>query len=110
MTEVRIVEDCAASAETAFEYVNDYRKLPHFLYGIESFVPVTDQTDGLGATFDGHMKLGPASLKSRVEVVKWEKGRVIGAGAPGRRRSPDRPSGRPPGPRSPRRRAPARTW
>ncbi|MEV6063480.1 SRPBCC family protein [Nocardia asteroides] len=78
MTEVRIVEDCAASAETAFEYVNDYRNLPNFLYGIESFVPVTEQTDGLGATFDGHMKLGPASLKSRVEVVKWEKGRVIG--------------------------------
>lgn len=78
MTEVRIVEDCAASAETAWAYVNDYRNLAKFLYGIESFVPVTEQTEGLGATFDGNMKLGPASLKSRIEVVRWEQNRAIG--------------------------------
>ncbi|PXX63002.1 ribosome-associated toxin RatA of RatAB toxin-antitoxin module [Nocardia tenerifensis] len=73
MTEVKIVEDCAASAESAFAYVNDYQNLPRFLYGIQSFTPVGAQTAGLGAAFDGHIKLGPASLKSRVEVVGWEE-------------------------------------
>ncbi|MFF2086410.1 SRPBCC family protein [Nocardia sp. NPDC058176] len=77
MTEVRIVEDCAASAETAFAFMNDYRNLPKFWYGIETFTPVTEQTDGLGAKFDGKMKLGPASLTSRIEVVGWEEGRLI---------------------------------
>lgn len=78
MTEEKIVEDCAASAESAFAYVNDYQNLSRFLHGIQSFTPVGAQTEGLGATFDGHMKLGPASLKSRIEVVRWEKDYAIG--------------------------------
>ncbi|MFD3705527.1 SRPBCC family protein [Nocardia sp. NPDC058658] len=77
MTEVRIVEDGDAPAETAFAFINDYRNLPKFWYGIESFTPVTAQTDGVGAKFDGKMKLGPASLTSRIEVVGWEEGRLI---------------------------------
>ncbi|WP_454194443.1 SRPBCC family protein [Nocardia sp. Marseille-Q1738] len=78
MTEVKIVEDCVASAESAFAYVNDYQNLPRFLHGVESFTPVGEQTEGLGAIFDGHMKLGPASLKSRIEVIRWEKDYAIG--------------------------------
>lgn len=77
MTEVKIVADCAASAESAFQYVDDYRNLPRFLHGIQSFTPVGTQTTGVGATFDGHMKLGPASLRSRVEVTRWEENHAI---------------------------------
>ncbi|GAA5095635.1 SRPBCC family protein [Nocardia iowensis] len=77
MTEVKIVEDCAASAESAFAYVNDYQNLPRFLHGIQSFTPVGAQTVGVGAAFDGHIKLGPASLKSRIEVVRWEENAAI---------------------------------
>lgn len=73
MTEVKIIEDCAASAATAFAYVNDYRNLPRFLHGIESFIPVGEQIEGVGASFDGVIKLGPATLRSRVEVVRWEQ-------------------------------------
>ncbi|MBA4857971.1 SRPBCC family protein [Nocardia farcinica] len=78
MTVVKIVGDCAASAETAFRYVNDYRNLPRFLHGIQSFTPVGSRTEGVGAVFDGTMKLGPATLHSRVEVVRWEEGAAIG--------------------------------
>ncbi|WP_067844183.1 SRPBCC family protein [Nocardia lijiangensis] len=78
MTEVKIVEDCAGSAESAFQYVNDYRNLPSFLHGIQSFTPVGEQTEGVGAVFDGHIKLGPASLHSRVEVIRWEQNFAIG--------------------------------
>ncbi|MGY1864518.1 MULTISPECIES: SRPBCC family protein [Nocardia] len=78
MTVVKIVEDCVASAESAFAFVNDYQNLPRFLHGVESFTPVGEQTEGVGATFDGHMKLGPVSLKSRIEVVRWEESYAIG--------------------------------
>ncbi|WP_280249696.1 SRPBCC family protein [Nocardia abscessus] len=78
MTVVKIVEDCVASAESAFAFVNDYQNLPRFLHGVESFTPVGEQTEGVGATFDGKMKLGPASLKSRIEVVRWEENYAIG--------------------------------
>ncbi|WP_280353014.1 SRPBCC family protein [Nocardia abscessus] len=78
MTVVKIVEDCVASAESAFAFVNDYQNLPRFLHGVESFTPVGEQTEGVGATFDGHMKLGPVSLKSRIEVVHWEANYAIG--------------------------------
>ncbi|WP_280240625.1 SRPBCC family protein [Nocardia abscessus] len=78
MTVVKIVEDCVASAESAFAFVNDYQNLPRFLHGVESFTPVGEQTEGVGATFDGHMKLGPVSLKSRIEVVRWEANYAIG--------------------------------
>ncbi|WP_280468584.1 SRPBCC family protein [Nocardia cyriacigeorgica] len=78
MTEVKIVAECDASAETAFAYVNDYRNLPRFLREVESFTPVGSQIEGLGATFDGHIKLGPVSLNSRIEIVRWEENFAIG--------------------------------
>ncbi|MBF6437887.1 SRPBCC family protein [Nocardia cyriacigeorgica] len=78
MTEVKIVADCDASAETAFAYVNDYRNLPRFLREVQEFTPVGSQTEGVGATFDGHIKLGPVSLNSRIQVVRWEPHVAIG--------------------------------
>ncbi len=78
MTEVKIVAECAASAETAFAYVNDYRNLPKFITEVHKFTPITEQTEGVGATFDGDIKLGPAHLSSRIQVVRWEPGAAIG--------------------------------
>ncbi len=77
MTEVKIVEDCVASAETAFAYVNDYRNLSRFITEVQDFTPITDQVEGVGATFDGTIKLGPAALHSRLQVVRWEKNFAI---------------------------------
>lgn len=77
MTAVKIVAECAAPAETAFEYVNDYRNLPEFVTEIHSFTPVTDQVAGLGASFDTELKLGPAALESRLQIVRWERNAAI---------------------------------
>ncbi|MFI5778502.1 SRPBCC family protein [Nocardia sp. NPDC051570] len=77
MTEVKIVADCAASAETAFAYVNDYRNLSKFITEVDRFTPVGEQTEGVGATFDGTIKLGPAHLDSRITVVRWEEHAAI---------------------------------
>ncbi len=81
MTAVKIVADCAASAETAFDYVNDYRHLPEFVTEVHAFHPITDQVAGLGATFDTDIKLGPAALTSRLEIVRWEQNVAIGVKA-----------------------------
>lgn len=74
---VTIVEDCVASAESAFAYVNDYRNLPKFLHGLQSFTPVGARDEGLGAVFDGKIKLGPAALTSRIEVTGWAENALI---------------------------------
>ncbi|MVU79802.1 SRPBCC family protein [Nocardia sp. ET3-3] len=78
MTEVKIVADCAASAESAFAYVNDYQHLPKFINEISAFTPLTDQVEGVGATFDGTIQLGPITLHSTIEIVRHEPGYAIG--------------------------------
>lgn len=77
MTEVKIVAECAASAESAFAYVNDYRNLPRFISEIKAFEPLTEQTEGVGATFDGTIGLGPVSLHSTIKIVRHEPGLAI---------------------------------
>ncbi|MGV9413450.1 SRPBCC family protein [Nocardia sp. NPDC003693] len=78
MTEVKIVAECAASAESAYSYVNDYRNLPRFINEISAFTPLTDQVEGVGATFDGTIALGPVTLHSTIEIVRHEPGFAIG--------------------------------
>ncbi|MFI6870997.1 SRPBCC family protein [Nocardia sp. NPDC050406] len=78
MTEVKIVAECAASAESAFAYVNDYRNLPKFINEISAFTPLTEQTEGVGATFDGTIQLGPVTLHSTIEIVRHEQNFAIG--------------------------------
>ncbi|RDI48374.1 SRPBCC family protein [Nocardia mexicana] len=77
MTAVKIVAECAASSETAFAYVDDYRNLPNFISEISEFTPVTEQVQGVGATFDGTIRLGPVTLHSRVEIVRWEENSAL---------------------------------
>lgn len=78
MTEVKIIADCAAPAESAFAYVNDYRHLPRFINEISAFTPLTEQTEGVGATFDGTIQLGPITLHSTIEIVRHEENFAIG--------------------------------
>ncbi|WP_405487530.1 SRPBCC family protein [Nocardia sp. NBC_00511] len=77
MTEVKIVADCAASAESAFAYVDDYHHLPRFINEISAFTPLTEQTQGVDATFDGTIQLGPITLHSTIKIVRHEPGYAI---------------------------------
>jgi uncharacterized membrane protein len=77
MTVVTAVEECAVPVAVAFGYVNDYRTLTSWVYGAQSFGPVTEQTSGVGAKFDGAVKVGPVKLAARIEVVRWEENAVI---------------------------------
>ncbi|RMI34149.1 SRPBCC family protein [Nocardia stercoris] len=77
MTDVKISVECAATAETAFAYVNDYRTAPQYMAEVHAISPLTDQIEGVGATFDVTVKLGPATLHTTVEVARSEPGVVL---------------------------------
>ncbi len=62
---------------TGFAYVDDYRTVPDWMFGVTRFAPIGTQTQGLGATFDVTMQLGPKALHSRVRVTEWAKDQVI---------------------------------
>ncbi|TQF68719.1 SRPBCC family protein [Rhodococcus spelaei] len=63
--------------EQAFAYVDDYRTVPKWMFGITKFAPVGTRTQGLGATYDAAMQIGPKSLGSRVRITEWEENVVI---------------------------------
>jgi uncharacterized membrane protein len=66
-----------APLEVAFAYVDDYRTVPEWLFGVQKFEPVGDLDRGLGAVFDGSMKLGPTTLHSTIEVTRWKADELI---------------------------------
>lgn len=62
---------------TGFAYVDDYRTVPDWMFGVTRFEPVGSRSQGLGATFDATMQLGPKALRSRVQITAWEQDRLI---------------------------------
>lgn len=73
---VSVEADVNAPADVAFAYISDYTTTADWLYGLAEFKPLTENTRGLGAKFDGTIKLG-ASLQSLLEVVEFEEGRLM---------------------------------
>lgn len=73
MLEVCFTAPCAAPVEVAWEYLSDYRNAVKYMHGMVSYVPTGPLEKGLGATFDGTMKVGPSTMSSSVETVSWEE-------------------------------------
>nr|WP_296773650.1 SRPBCC family protein [Rhodococcus sp. (in: high G+C Gram-positive bacteria)] len=55
----------------AFAYVDDYRTVPKWMFGVNKFEPVGDISHGLGAVFAAEMQIGPKTLRSTLEVTEW---------------------------------------
>ncbi len=55
----------------AFAYVDDYRTVSTWMFGIRSFQPVSDIVRGLGATYAAEMQIGPKTLRSTLRVTEW---------------------------------------
>lgn len=75
----RVVEhtvEIAAPVEEVFAYVDDYTTTQDWMYGLQRIEPVGEPRHGVGATYDGVMKLG-VSLSSRVRCTGYEPGRLI---------------------------------
>ncbi|MFE3293653.1 SRPBCC family protein [Rhodococcus sp. NPDC059234] len=63
--------------EAGFAFVDDYRNVPSWMFGVTRFEPLGEQTRGLGARFDAVMQIGPKALGSRVEITAWEQDSLI---------------------------------
>ncbi len=77
MATIRHRSVVGAAPDLVFEYVNDYQRVPDFMFGITRFDPTGEQTVGLGSTFAAHMTVGPKTLKATVETTEWVENELI---------------------------------
>ncbi|MCK0438011.1 SRPBCC family protein [Gordonia alkaliphila] len=63
--------------EKVFAYIDDYRNVPEFMFGVGRFSPLTEQTSGLGSTFETAIKVGPKELTAQVKCVEWTANEII---------------------------------
>lgn len=77
MVHIQHTSTCRAPIDVAFGYIDDYRTAPEWMFGLSKFEPIGDKDHGLGAVYDGSMKLGPKTLHSTVEVTGWEQDKLI---------------------------------
>ncbi|QIS10659.1 SRPBCC family protein [Nocardia arthritidis] len=66
-----------APVDFAFDYVEDYRNVPKWMFGIKHFTPLTEQTTGVGARFDTALHLGPTTLHLHAEVIEFVRHEMI---------------------------------
>lgn len=77
MVDIHHASTADAPVEVVFGYLDDYRTGPEWMFGLSAFEPVGDKDHGLGAVFQGSMKLGPKTLHSTVKITEWEQDKVI---------------------------------
>lgn len=68
--------EIAAPVQMVFAYVDDFHNIKDWMYGLHEISPVSDQLSGLGATYDGVMKLG-VSLHSTIRCTGYEPDRLV---------------------------------
>ena len=68
--------EIAAPIEEVFAYVDDHSNTRTWMYGLDKIEPVGDTVHGVGAEYDGVMKVG-VSLSSRIRCTVWEENRRI---------------------------------
>ncbi|MGC0366081.1 putative membrane protein [Rhodococcus sp. 27YEA15] len=77
MIHVRHTAVAAVPVEIAFSYIDDYRNVPTWMFGVSNFTPIGEFDQGLGATFDAAIQIGPTTLDTTLEVTEWERNRII---------------------------------
>lgn len=71
--DVTIDLEIDAPAQTVFDYLADWQNASSYVYGLEHLAPLTETTRGLGATFEGKVKMG-ATLAASIEVIEFVEG------------------------------------
>jgi len=77
MVDIHHSSTAKAPVDVMFDYMDDYRTVPDWMFGMSKLEPAGDVEHGLGAVYDGAMKLGPTTLHSTVEITEWERHKVI---------------------------------
>lgn len=65
-----------APVSVVFAYVDDHEHTRDWVFGLHEIRPLTAQTHGVGATYDGVMKLG-VTLTSRIRCTAWVQDRLL---------------------------------
>lgn len=65
-----------APVEEVFAYVDDFSNTQDWMYGLNRIEPVGDTLHGVGAEYDGVMKVG-VSLSSRIRCTAYEENKFI---------------------------------
>lgn len=68
MERVKYASDIVVPVEFAFSYLEDYRNVPTWAYGITSFEPL-GAPRGLGAAYQAAVKLGPKRFSFECEIT-----------------------------------------
>ncbi|MBM9459481.1 SRPBCC family protein [Nocardioides sp. zg-536] len=69
---VNVVEhtvEVDAPVSAVFDYVDDFSASKDWVYGLKRIEPVTEQRDGVGAEYDGVMRIG-VTLKARIRCTE----------------------------------------
>ena len=61
----------------AFAYVDDYRNVSSWMFGISRFEPHGELEHGLGAVYDSTFQVPPVKLNSRVEITDWKQDELL---------------------------------
>lgn len=77
MIHVRHSVIASVPIDIAFAYIDDYRTVPDWMFGVSEFRPIGEFDQGLGSTFAAVMQIGPTTVRSRLEVTEWDRDRVI---------------------------------
>lgn len=77
MVDIHHSSKANAPVAVMFEYMDDYRTVPKWMFGMSKLEPIGEQERGLGAVLEGSMKLGPKTLHSTIEVTQWEQNKVL---------------------------------
>lgn len=77
MSEIRHQATMEGARAAAFAFVNDYRNVPKYMFGVSEFRPITEQTSGVGSQFVTVLKVGPKTLESTVECTDWIENELI---------------------------------
>ena len=74
--EVKI--DIPASQQEVWDFAADLARNVEWMVDAETITFTSDQTEGVGTTFDCVTKLGPLQTTDRIEVVEWDPPRTLG--------------------------------
>lgn len=65
------VTKCEAPVGNSFAYVADHRNVPAWMWGVTKFDPIGELDQGVGASFDVAVNLGPKTIYLRSLITEW---------------------------------------
>ena len=78
MAEITVETELAAEVDEVWEDICDISTHVEWMHDAQAIVFTSDQTQGLGTTFDCLTKIGPIRLTDRMEITEWADGEAIG--------------------------------